>query len=627
MNELRDILKGWHYTDVDQFYEPDAVTEDVINAVNEGRGFINYIGHGSTDRWVTSSFTSRDALALKNSRKWPFIVSVACVNGHFHGQESFAEAWLRSGTPEDPRGAIAMFASSTNQAWVEPLFGQREVIRELVNQETSTLGGLFLNGAIAVLESGMEEAAQTFETWHVFGDPTVMPRTQAPREIVGVTPKFVAGQTKFELKVDGKDITGALSQADQLVAVGTSDAKGRLVMKPIRPLRAGEATFVLTGVDRVARVETVNPRLSETAFLTSEDLRFNGRVETLVYPGERVEISGALRNIAEVPADLARVSLEVLSGPAIAVRASSETPRLASLGVVAWTPAEISFEVDPAARANDEIVLRLAWDVPGGQSGFEMLTLVVARAALKPSQAGLGEYVHGYYEGIRPGAEGNVSFSLINNGSEVIRHAVLRVVDGYSCVERSQGEVLVETLAPGARVDVSGLRIKIDELCVEGSKGVLRLEGTYMNGAQAPTALSVDIPFAVGADRIFSRVYEALALPIADGAAEPTNIALPIQGNGDVKEIQITLKIKHPCAADLDLTLVHPDGTEVSLKRPPGSPASDVNITWGKGGVPVEEFKKFLGKTVDGTWTLQVRDATKADLGILDSVRMLVWAD
>jgi gingipain R len=124
--ELRSLLESWHYTSFKKHYDPGVKAADISSSLNNGLGFINYIGHGSKTSWVTSDFSTKDIINLKNGRKMPFIVSVACVNGQFAGSgESFAERWLLAGTPKEPQGAIAIFASSTNQSWVPPHRGPK----------------------------------------------------------------------------------------------------------------------------------------------------------------------------------------------------------------------------------------------------------------------------------------------------------------------------------------------------------------------------------------------------------------------------------------------------------------------------------------------------------------------
>ncbi|MBM4400247.1 MAG: agmatine deiminase, partial [Candidatus Cloacimonetes bacterium] len=111
MNYIRTDLLNYGYATVDQIYDPGALATTVSTNVNAGRGFINYVGHGSATSWGTTGFSSTNATNLTNGNMLPFIMSVACQNGNFVNSTCFAEAWLRNGNG----GAVAMYASSIDQ--------------------------------------------------------------------------------------------------------------------------------------------------------------------------------------------------------------------------------------------------------------------------------------------------------------------------------------------------------------------------------------------------------------------------------------------------------------------------------------------------------------------------------
>lgn len=257
---LRKMLEGWHYVNTDKFYDPGATASQVTTALNQGRSFINYIGHGSKTSWGTTGFSNSDIDALSNGAKLPFIVSVACVNGQF-GQgttDSFAERWLKAGTAQQAKGAIAVFASSTNQAWVPPTVGQKEINNILVKRQANTIGGLFTNGVIAVLEENSSDAAQTFQSWHTFGDASLQVRTQKPLAIKVQMPEALPiGTGDIKLNAGEKGIALGVVQDGKLVARGVSGDDGLIVAKPTEALKDGEALITLTGFDKIPNIATV----------------------------------------------------------------------------------------------------------------------------------------------------------------------------------------------------------------------------------------------------------------------------------------------------------------------------------------------------------------------------------
>lgn len=250
---LREMLEGYHYTYVDKIYAPYATTKMITDALNEGRGFINYIGHGSKTAWVTGYFDNSDIDSLKNGNMLPFIVSVACVNGDFgSGGDAFAERWLKAGSVTEPKGAVAIYASSTNQSWVPPTIGQKEIVNLLVQEKARTIGGLFMNGVIAVLEDNSSTAKQTFETWHIFGDSSMEVRTQKPSRIYYDIPTVIYPSIS-SIKVytnPGVRVTASLKGV--ILATGVANNKGKALLQWKHSLSPGtKFLLTLTGFNKI----------------------------------------------------------------------------------------------------------------------------------------------------------------------------------------------------------------------------------------------------------------------------------------------------------------------------------------------------------------------------------------
>ncbi len=173
IDNIRDDLLACGYTTVDQIYDPGASSSAVSAALNTGRGIINYCGHGSTTSWATTGFSSSHVSSLTNDGMLPFIFSVACVNGNFNGSTCFAEAWLRATNGANPTGAIGMYASSINQSWSPPMAAQDESVDLLVADQYFSFGGLAFAGSCQMIDEYGGGGVDMFNTWHVFGDPSV----------------------------------------------------------------------------------------------------------------------------------------------------------------------------------------------------------------------------------------------------------------------------------------------------------------------------------------------------------------------------------------------------------------------------------------------------------------------
>ncbi len=175
MDQIRQWLLAHGYTQVDQIYDPTGTAAQVSAALNAGRGIVNYCGHGSATSWGSTGFSNSNVNALVNDNMLPFIVSVACVNGQFAGTTCFAEAWLRATHNGEPTGAIAVYMSSINQSWASPMEAQDEFNLLLTNatEPYHSYGTLCYAGSCSMMDDYGADGVDMFNTWHVFGDPSV----------------------------------------------------------------------------------------------------------------------------------------------------------------------------------------------------------------------------------------------------------------------------------------------------------------------------------------------------------------------------------------------------------------------------------------------------------------------
>jgi len=209
MDYIRDDLLAYNYTLVDQIYDPNANSSMVANALNDGRSIVNYCGHGSNTSWGSSGFSNSNVNALVNDSMLPFIISVACVNGQFDGYTCFAEAWLRATNNGVPTGAIAVYMSSINQSWNPPMYGQDEAVDLLVADSMYTFGGICYNGSCYMIDVEGSAGVEMYDTWHIFGDPSVQLFTDTPIEMtVNHDNALIFTLTEVNVEVEG--VEGAL---------------------------------------------------------------------------------------------------------------------------------------------------------------------------------------------------------------------------------------------------------------------------------------------------------------------------------------------------------------------------------------------------------------------------------
>jgi len=177
MQNIRTDLIGYTFSSIGELYDGSQGGEDqsgnptptsVSAEVNAGRSIINYVGHGSDNSWGTTGFSNTNVNSLTNNHMWPFIFSVACVNGNFIGGTCFAEAWLRAKNTNGLTGAVATLMSTINQSWDPPMDGQDAMNDIMIESDPTnikcTFGGITMNGCYKMNEtyrSGGDEMTDT----------------------------------------------------------------------------------------------------------------------------------------------------------------------------------------------------------------------------------------------------------------------------------------------------------------------------------------------------------------------------------------------------------------------------------------------------------------------------------
>ena len=268
MNLIRTDLLNYGYTSVDQIYDPGASASTVTTNVNSGRGFINYVGHGSNTSWSTTGFSNTNASALTNGNKVPFIMDVACVNGNFVSLTCFAEAWMRNANG----GAVGIYASSINQSWNSPMRAQDEVTDLLIAEIHTILGGLYYNGSCEMVDVYGSDGVKMFKTWHIFGDASLQIRSKTPLAMTVSHPASIyTGTNSVSVSTGVADALVAITYNNTIYGKAFTNSNGIATVNFTNP-PTGEITYnvTVTAFNRVTYIGT----LSQINTSTPEQPRF-----------------------------------------------------------------------------------------------------------------------------------------------------------------------------------------------------------------------------------------------------------------------------------------------------------------------------------------------------------------
>jgi len=192
---------------------------NIINALNSGRSWLFYIGHGDEVSWMTtgtfSNYTIKNNLTYTGTL--PMIVSVACLNNDLDYQygNSFGENWMTTGVDKGAIGFIG--ATELTPFYYSDTLGKQALIAYL-NGNVQTIGEALVYGKLKMYEAFTNDSptGQTLETMQHFlllGDPTLMPYTDKPAKITANAPsQLIQGinNISFTVKANGLPVKNAL---------------------------------------------------------------------------------------------------------------------------------------------------------------------------------------------------------------------------------------------------------------------------------------------------------------------------------------------------------------------------------------------------------------------------------
>ncbi len=208
---VRDRFFEYGFNTVDTvYYPPVSGPTEITNSVNQGVAFVNYRGGiADPDGWVYPNFHNTDVIGLSNGWKLPVVTSITCFNGNFGYNTCFGEAWVRSGSPTIPKGAIAFFgasAATTSSRWNNCL--DHGIYWGFLEENISNLGPALYRGKMEVFvnfpgdTSWASGSSFYFHTYNLLGDPSLDVWTDIPDTfIVNHSDSIPVGTNSFSVQV------------------------------------------------------------------------------------------------------------------------------------------------------------------------------------------------------------------------------------------------------------------------------------------------------------------------------------------------------------------------------------------------------------------------------------------
>ena len=316
MDFIRDTLLNYTYTEVSQFYADvnNPTASQMVADYSQGLGLINYCNHGLPQSWSVAGFSTSDVHMLTNDNKLPFIWSVACNNGQFNVEECFGEAWMRAVNPATGAltGAIGGMFSWISQPWLPPMYGQDEmnaILTEWRKGYRHTLGGASLNGNMFMMDMDPFDGPRTHDTWLLFGDPSMLIRTEAPKPMnVSIPqPELFIGMTTLDVTADTDYGIATLSIDGEMVATANvKDGVANLAFEPL--LKEGIAKLVVIGYNKVTETKELEIVTANVPYVIYDGHELDDDNNKFEY-GETLNVSINTKNIGLQPTNNVTVKL------------------------------------------------------------------------------------------------------------------------------------------------------------------------------------------------------------------------------------------------------------------------------------------------------------------------------
>ena len=271
--QIQSELMRNTYTATDKFYQGTgaATAANIVAALDQGRSWLTYIGHGSGTSWgsTNTTFSTSTIRTLKNFDKLPVIVDVACDNGSFVDVSMcFGKQWVVHNSGGRNAGAVSYYGASVSTSWHEPAVMSVGIAKRHFDNKISNLGGSLVAGQLYLIEKmGVgANVVDNLEWYNLLGDPSLTMRTATPGAFELTYSTVDDGDNR---RIDVRTVSGskngranvkvALMSADgrSLLGLGTTGTDGTLSFPLSATTSLSGAKLTGTGYNFESREVTI----------------------------------------------------------------------------------------------------------------------------------------------------------------------------------------------------------------------------------------------------------------------------------------------------------------------------------------------------------------------------------
>jgi len=183
--QVQEALAEGSFDSFDSFFQGDktATSSNILEALQEGRSWIAYFGHGSGTSWgsVNDRFNNSTIEKVENNGRLPVLIDVACLNASWINlPKCFGKTWMTQTNAQGPVGTVAYYGGSVSISWHPPAIMSVGIAKRHVESSLPTIGSSVIAGQLYLMEQmGNTTAVKDNLKWYnLFGDPSLVVRAQ-----------------------------------------------------------------------------------------------------------------------------------------------------------------------------------------------------------------------------------------------------------------------------------------------------------------------------------------------------------------------------------------------------------------------------------------------------------------
>jgi len=236
------MLQDGEFTSVDTMMSSSPCNYyliDVINAINEGRSYLNYRGEGWTSGWgaTCTPFNVSDLPSVNSGQRFTFVTSIGCGVAMFDAGNNncFGEEWVEMGTISNPKGAAAFIGPCGNTHTTYNNKIDKGIYVGMFQEGMETPGQAMVRGKLYMYNvfGNTWQVEDHYKKYLIIGDPSIHIWKDVPQEVTMNYPATVPlGNNTVEFTVThsstGQPVSNALVcvTGDTLFTTGYTNELG-----------------------------------------------------------------------------------------------------------------------------------------------------------------------------------------------------------------------------------------------------------------------------------------------------------------------------------------------------------------------------------------------------------------